>query len=211
MVHQLNVTGPQIRQINEIFRKLDKDGDGTISHSELTEGVLHSKGKHSAALFLLPHFTGSWAEHWLILGQAVGSCGFFRPCPGGSSSVGHQQDHSIHWRWRLRKRFVYRWRIHFAYICLLSAFPISPLNTVQMTVFTACKAGGLSFCIFLFTEFLAACYSWQESELNVIWTAFQKMDKVNLMRGNTAFSNCYMFAPGHFAFTKCSAEKRGVG
>ena len=59
MVHQLNVTGPQIRQINEIFRKLDKDGDGTISHSELTEGVLHSKGKHSAALFLLPHFTGS--------------------------------------------------------------------------------------------------------------------------------------------------------
>ncbi|CDJ35704.1 CAM kinase, CDPK family, putative [Eimeria mitis] len=28
-----------------------------------------------------------------------------------------------------------------------------------------------------YTEFLAACYSWQESELNVIWTAFQKMDK----------------------------------
>ena len=28
------------------------------------------------------------------------------------------------------------------------------------------------------SEFLAACYSWQESELNVIWTAFQKMDTV---------------------------------
>lgn len=40
MVHQLNVTGPQIRQINQIFRQLDKNGDGTISHSELTEGKL---------------------------------------------------------------------------------------------------------------------------------------------------------------------------
>ncbi|OEH76491.1 CAM CDPK domain-containing protein [Cyclospora cayetanensis] len=39
MVHQLNVTGPQIRQINDIFRQLDKDGDGTISHTELTEGL----------------------------------------------------------------------------------------------------------------------------------------------------------------------------
>lgn len=38
MVHQLNVTGPQIRQINALFRQLDKDGDGTISHKELTEG-----------------------------------------------------------------------------------------------------------------------------------------------------------------------------
>eukprot|EP00923_Selenidium_pygospionis_P027870 GHVN01050389.1.p1 GENE.GHVN01050389.1~~GHVN01050389.1.p1 ORF type:complete len:584 (+),score=58.26 GHVN01050389.1:254-2005(+) len=27
-----------------------------------------------------------------------------------------------------------------------------------------------------YTEFLAACYSWQESELNIIWTAFNKMD-----------------------------------
>lgn len=29
-----------------------------------------------------------------------------------------------------------------------------------------------------YTEFLAACYSWQETELNVVWTAFQKIDKV---------------------------------
>lgn len=33
-----------------------------------------------------------------------------------------------------------------------------------------------------FAEFLAACYSWKESELNVIWTAFQKMDKVGTPR-----------------------------
>ncbi|KFG50796.1 calcium-dependent protein kinase CDPK6 [Toxoplasma gondii RUB] len=28
-----------------------------------------------------------------------------------------------------------------------------------------------------YTEFLAACYCWQETELNVVWTAFQKIDK----------------------------------
>lgn len=33
-----------------------------------------------------------------------------------------------------------------------------------------------------YTEFLAACYSWQETELNVVWTAFQKIDKVGSHR-----------------------------
>eukprot|EP00921_Rhytidocystis_pertsovi_P016472 GHVQ01025992.1.p1 GENE.GHVQ01025992.1~~GHVQ01025992.1.p1 ORF type:complete len:143 (+),score=22.34 GHVQ01025992.1:250-678(+) len=28
-----------------------------------------------------------------------------------------------------------------------------------------------------YTEFLAACYTWRESELNIVWTAFNKMDK----------------------------------
>lgn len=28
-----------------------------------------------------------------------------------------------------------------------------------------------------YTEFLAACYTWRESELNVVWTAFSKMDR----------------------------------
>ncbi|KFG38076.1 calcium-dependent protein kinase CDPK6, partial [Toxoplasma gondii p89] len=37
MAHQLNVTGQQIRHINQIFRQLDKNGDGLLSHQELTE------------------------------------------------------------------------------------------------------------------------------------------------------------------------------
>ncbi|KFG99232.1 putative calcium-dependent protein kinase, partial [Toxoplasma gondii VAND] len=39
MAHQLNVTGQQIRHINQIFRQLDKNGDGLLSHQELTEGA----------------------------------------------------------------------------------------------------------------------------------------------------------------------------
>ncbi|XP_026192969.1 calcium-dependent protein kinase 2 [Cyclospora cayetanensis] len=93
MVHQLNVTGPQIRQINDIFRQLDKDGDGTISHTELTEGL-----------------------------EQVG-------------------------------------------------LPQWDINRIIQSV-DVDDSGNVSY-----TEFLAACYSWQESELNVIWTAFQKMDK----------------------------------
>lgn len=27
-----------------------------------------------------------------------------------------------------------------------------------------------------YTEFLAACYTWRESELNIVWTAFNKLD-----------------------------------
>ncbi|CDJ50823.1 CAM kinase, CDPK family, putative [Eimeria brunetti] len=93
MVHQLNVTGPQIRQINEIFRKLDKDGDGTISHSELTEGL---------------------------------------------AQVGLPQ-------WDINR--------------IIQSIDVDDSGNVS------------------YTEFLAACYSWKESEINVIWTAFQKMDK----------------------------------
>ncbi|KAL8275134.1 hypothetical protein Esti_001013 [Eimeria stiedai] len=93
MVHQLNVTGPQIRQINQIFRQLDKDGDGTISHSELTEGL---------------------------------------------AQVGLPQ-------WDINR--------------IIQSIDVDDSGNVS------------------YTEFLAACYSWQESELNVIWTAFQKMDK----------------------------------
>lgn len=36
-----------------------------------------------------------------------------------------------------------------------------------------------------YTEFLAACYTWRESELNVIWTAFNKIDKDGDGRINT--------------------------
>lgn len=28
-----------------------------------------------------------------------------------------------------------------------------------------------------YTEFLAACYSWQDSEINLVWSAFNKMDR----------------------------------
>ncbi|CDI73766.1 CAM kinase, CDPK family, putative [Eimeria praecox] len=93
MAHQLNVTGPQIRQINKIFRKLDKDGDGTISHSELTEGL---------------------------------------------AQVGLPQ-------WDINR--------------IIQSIDVDDSGNVS------------------YTEFLAACYSWKESEINVIWTAFQKMDK----------------------------------
>ncbi|PFH37490.1 calcium-dependent protein kinase CDPK6 [Besnoitia besnoiti] len=93
MAHQLNVTGQQIRHINQIFRQLDKNGDGLLSHQELTEGLLEAG--------------------------------------------------------------VPRWDIN------------RILQSVDVD-----DSGNVSY-----TEFLAACYSWQETELNILWTAFQKIDK----------------------------------
>jgi len=92
VAHQLNVTGRQIRQINEIFRTLDKDGNGTLSHVELTEGLL---------------------------------------------KVG-----------------IPKWDIN----RIIQALDVD-------------QSGNISY-----TEFLAAAYTWRDAELNIVWTAFQKMD-----------------------------------
>eukprot|EP00922_Rhytidocystis_sp_ex-Travisia-forbesii_P019595 GHVS01028975.1.p1 GENE.GHVS01028975.1~~GHVS01028975.1.p1 ORF type:complete len:342 (-),score=37.58 GHVS01028975.1:3-1028(-) len=93
MAHQLNVSGSQIRQINEIFHSLDKDGNGTLSHAEITEGL---------------------------------------------SRVGMPQ-------WDINR--------------IVQSIDVDDSGNVS------------------YTEFLAACYTWRESELNVVWTAFNKMDK----------------------------------
>lgn len=93
MAHQLNVTGQQIRHINQIFRQLDKNGDGLLSHQELTEGLMEAG--------------------------------------------------------------VPQWDIN----RILQSIDVDDSGNVS------------------YTEFLAACYCWQETELNVVWTAFQKIDK----------------------------------
>eukprot|EP00382_Lankesteria_abbotti_P000717 CAMPEP_0113844434 /NCGR_PEP_ID=MMETSP0372-20130328/236_1 /TAXON_ID=340204 /ORGANISM="Lankesteria abbotti" /LENGTH=637 /DNA_ID=CAMNT_0000813439 /DNA_START=216 /DNA_END=2129 /DNA_ORIENTATION=- /assembly_acc=CAM_ASM_000359 len=92
MAHQLNITGSQIRGINDIFRALDKDGNGTLSHEELTEGLTRAG---------IP-------------------------------------------KWDINR--------------IIQALDVD-------------DSGNISY-----TEFLAACYTWRESELNIVWTAFSKMD-----------------------------------
>lgn len=38
MVHQMNVTAPQIQTLANLFRTLDKDGNGVLTVQELTKG-----------------------------------------------------------------------------------------------------------------------------------------------------------------------------
>eukprot|EP01069_Polyplicarium_translucidae_P000365 Polyplicarium_translucidae@DN1206_c0_g1_i2.p1 len=92
ITHQLNVTGSQIRNIVNIFRGLDVDSSGTLTHEELTRGL-----------------------------EAAG------------------------WKsWDINR--------------VVSALDVDQSGHIN------------------YTEFVAACYTWQDSELNVIWTAFQKLD-----------------------------------
>ncbi|XP_055389008.1 calcium-dependent protein kinase 6-like [Condylostylus longicornis] len=93
LAHQLNVTGGQVRQINDVFKALDVDGNGLLSKAELADGL-----------------------------KRVG----FPP---------HEISQIIH------------------------ALDVDASDSVS------------------YTEFLAACYTWRESELNVVWTAFSKMDR----------------------------------
>lgn len=40
MVHQMNVTAPQIQKLGNLFRTLDKDGNGVLTLQELSSGQL---------------------------------------------------------------------------------------------------------------------------------------------------------------------------
>eukprot|EP00914_Ancora_sagittata_P003219 GHVO01006629.1.p1 GENE.GHVO01006629.1~~GHVO01006629.1.p1 ORF type:complete len:372 (+),score=68.28 GHVO01006629.1:103-1116(+) len=93
MAHQLNMSGSQIKSINGIFRSLDKDGNGTLSHDELIEGFTQAG-------------VPKWDTNRIIQALDVDDSGYIS-----------------------------------------------------------------------YTEFLAACYTWRESELNILWTAFHKLDK----------------------------------
>lgn len=92
MAHQLNVTGPQIKQITKTFKQLDQDGNGVLTPEELISG-LQSAG------------VPQWDINRIVQSMDVDDTGFIS-----------------------------------------------------------------------YTEFLAACYEWRDSELGVIKAAFNKMD-----------------------------------
>eukprot|EP01071_Lankesteria_metandrocarpae_P008584 Lankesteria_metandrocarpae@DN4999_c0_g1_i1.p1 len=92
LTHQLNVNGPQVKEIIHLFRTLDKDCDGTLSHDELSNGLQKA----------------GWSQ----------------------------------------------WDI----------------NRIEQSL-DMDDSGNVNY-----TEFLTACYSWQEDEINVVWGAFNKMD-----------------------------------
>lgn len=92
MVHQLSVTAPQVQKLGNLFRSLDKDNNGVLTISELSEGL-----------------------------KAAG----WKP-------------------WDVNR--------------IASALDMDGSGNVD------------------YTEFLAACFCWRETEMNVVWAAFNKLD-----------------------------------
>eukprot|EP00917_Polyrhabdina_sp_WS-2016_P013944 GHVP01030423.1.p1 GENE.GHVP01030423.1~~GHVP01030423.1.p1 ORF type:complete len:576 (-),score=114.00 GHVP01030423.1:4157-5884(-) len=92
VAHQVSVSGTRVKKITEIFRSLDKDNCGTISHHDLSRGLKEA----------------GWQD------------------------------------WEITQ--------------VIQALDVDSSGKID------------------YTEFLAACFSWRNSEISVVWASFQKMD-----------------------------------